>query len=130
MFGSLDFLYVPAPDMTRALDYYVRVLGGELVWKIRDADTVVAYVRVNSEGPALLLASHLEGDVPIFIYRITNLKETMQELRERGWRADGAPFQIPHGPCITFRDPNGQRLALYELVRPEANEHFRGRIDP
>ena len=130
MFGPLDFLYVPAPDMRRALDYYVSTLGGELVWKIRDGGTVVANVRLSTNGPALLLASHLDGEVPLFIYRVASLEETTKELSERGWRADGPAFEIPHGPCVTFRDPNGQRLALYELTRPEANEHFRGRIDP
>jgi hypothetical protein len=39
-------------------------------------------------------------------------------------------LEIPHGPCASFRAEGGQRLAVYELVRPEANAHFAGRIDP
>jgi hypothetical protein len=39
-------------------------------------------------------------------------------------------FEIPHGPCAAFRAEGGQRLAVYELTRPEATTHFDGRIDP
>src|SRR5262249_4650118 len=130
VFASLDFLYIPTPDVARAIEHYVSVLGAELVWKVRDGETVVANVRVSEDGPALLLASHLEGKVPILIYRVASLQAVMADLSRRGWQSEGEPFEIPHGPCVTFRDPSGQRFALYELVRPEVNEHFKGRIDP
>jgi predicted enzyme related to lactoylglutathione lyase len=128
-FESLDFLYVPAPDISSAVEYYVSVLGGELVWKIRDHGTVVANIRLSASGPALLLASHLEG-TPIFIYRVADLEATMASLAARGWTAEGEVFEIPHGPCVTFRDPRGQRLALYQRTRPEMDQRFAGRNDP
>ena len=109
--------------------FYVDVLGAELVWRIRDGETVVANVRVNATGPALLLANHLEGDVPILIFRVDNLKKLTAALRRRDWKPDGEPFEIPHGPCAELRDPSGQRFALYQLVRPEADAHFAGRFD-
>jgi predicted enzyme related to lactoylglutathione lyase len=130
MFESLDFLYVPAPDVDRAIEYYVSTLGAELIWKVRHGGTVVANVRLSRTGPALLLAGHLEGTVPILIYRVADLDAAMAELTARGWKSDGDPFEIPQGPCVTFRDPNGQRFALYQLLRPEMNERFAGRIDP
>jgi predicted enzyme related to lactoylglutathione lyase len=129
VFGSLDFIYTPAADVDRAVEYYVSVLSAELVWKIRDGQTVVAHVRLNAGGPAVLLANHLDGDAPIHIYRVDDLKATIADLRARGWTAERGPFELPPGPCVTFRDPNGQRLALYQLVRPNANEHFAGRND-
>lgn len=130
MFGSLDFLYVPAPDVNAAIQYYVRVLGAELIWEIHDEEAVVAQLRLSESGPALLLADHLEGSVPILIYRVEDLDATVAALRSRGWQPDSAPFEIPHGPCITFRDPGGQRFALYQLVRPEADAYLRGRHEP
>jgi hypothetical protein len=30
--------------------------------------------------------------------------------------------------CV-FHAPGGQRLAIYELTRPDANAHFMGRFD-
>ena len=130
MFESLDFLYVPAPDIDAAIQYYVSTLGADLVWKVRHHGTVVANLRMSGTGPALLLAGHLEGTVPILIYRVADLDATIADLKSRGWKSEGEPFEIPHGPCVTFRDPNGQRFALYQLVRPEMNERFAGRIDP
>lgn len=47
----------------------------------------------------------------------------------RGWTR-GEVFEIPHGPCCTFTASGGQRLAVYELTRPGATEHFLGRFDP
>jgi hypothetical protein len=40
MFESLDFVYIPAPDIESSVDYYKNILdyknilGGELLWKI------------------------------------------------------------------------------------------------
>jgi hypothetical protein len=34
LFESLDFLYVPAPDIDAAIGYYTGVLGSKLLWKI------------------------------------------------------------------------------------------------
>ncbi|MGI8685735.1 MAG: hypothetical protein ACR2MO_11735 [Acidimicrobiales bacterium] len=38
-------------------------------------------------------------------------------------------LEIPHGPCASFGLPDGQRAAVYQLVRPEAASCFDGRID-
>ena len=39
------------------------------------------------------------------------------------------PIEIPQGPCCSFQAPGGQRLAIYELARPEVEQHFVGRRD-
>ena len=129
MFQSLDFIYMPAAEIDASIDFYVDKLGAQLNWKIRDGETVVASLRIDGGGPQLLLASHLEGKVPILIYRVLKLADTVAEMRKLGWMPDGAQFEIPQGPCITFRDPNGQRFALYELIRPGVDRHFAGRMD-
>jgi hypothetical protein len=33
------------------------------------------------------------------------------------------------GPCCSFATPGGQRIAVYELTRPQVAEHFLGRRD-
>ena len=51
----------------------------------------------------------------------------------RALRASGVQLhelEIPHGPCASFVAEGDQRFAIYELVRPDANAHFSGRIDP
>ena len=129
MFLSLDYLYVPAPDIDDAVRYYTEQLGGKLIWKIRAFETWVAAVRLSASGPLVLLAAHLRGEIPILIYRVEHLESTVGILLARGWRAESGPFEIPNGPCYTFRDPGGLRLAIYENQRPDVAEHFVGRID-
>jgi catechol 2,3-dioxygenase-like lactoylglutathione lyase family enzyme len=129
MFLSLDYLYVPAKDIEASVRYYTEQLGGELVWKIHAFETWVAAIRLSGTGPMVLLAEHLRGDTPILIYRVERLESTITELRARNWIHESGPFEIPNGPCCTFRDPTGVRLAIYENQRPEVASEFAGRID-
>jgi predicted enzyme related to lactoylglutathione lyase len=129
MFLSLDYLYVPANDIEESVRYYTAQLGGELVWKIHAFNAWVAAVRLSPARPMVLLADHLRGETPILIYRVQRLESTIAELRARGWQAESGPFEIPNGPCYTFRDPTGVRLAVYENQRPQVEQEFAGRID-
>ena len=128
VFRSLDFVYVPTDDVDQAARRWVDELGAELVWKVRAMGTVVAQLRVSDEGPAILLSGHLEGPVPILIYRVDDYAAAVEELRAAG-AADLHEVEIPHGPCAAFRAPGGQRLAVYELARPQAEGFFSGRFD-
>lgn len=129
MFMSLDFLYVPCKRPGPIVAYYTEVLGGTLQFRVKAMGTEVAAVKLSEEGPIVLLAEHLEGNVPVFVYRVKDLSEAMRELERRRWKR-GEVFEIPHGPCCTFTAEGGQRLAIYELARPEANTYFLGRFDP
>jgi hypothetical protein len=42
MFGSLDFICVPAADVDAEAQRHVEALGAELVWKVRGMGTTVA----------------------------------------------------------------------------------------
>ena len=108
--------------------HYVEAFAADLRWKVRGMGTVVACLRVPGEGPAILLSGHLEGDVPVLIYRVDDYRATVAGLRAAGVDAVHE-LEIPHGPCASFRMAGGQRFAVYELVRPEAATHFDGRID-
>ena len=115
MFFSLDYLYVPAPNIDAAVSYYTEQLGGELVWKIHAFDTWVAAVRLSASGPMVLLAAHLHGNTPILIYRVEHLESTVASLHARGWRAESGPFDAVLGALIkvyrcrhALRRPNRQ----------------------
>src|SRR4051812_10655777 len=128
VFESLDYVYVPTADVDLAARRYQDELGAELVFKVRGMDMVVACVRVAKQGPAILLSGHLEGDVPILIYRVTDFDDAVARLRDVG--IDHIhQLEIPHGPCASFHVADGQRVAIYELTRPEAAASFDGRID-
>ncbi len=128
-FESLDYIYVPAPDFEAAVRFYTATIGGELRWRIHDGCVWVAAVRVAGTGPVILLASHLESRQTILIYRVASIADVRGRLVADGWSDVEEPFEIPQGPCLVFRDPGGQRLAVYERVRPQINDHFEGRMD-
>jgi len=124
---SLDYVYMPSADPDADARRWVETLGAEPVWKIRRFGTVVACLRVSDAGPAVILAGHLEGDVPILVYRVDDLAEAVASLRAAG--LDVHEFEIPPGPAARVDSPAGQPLALYELVRPGVVEGFAGRFD-
>jgi hypothetical protein len=128
LFGPLDFIYMPSRDTAADVEHFTNALGGELVFAIDAMDTRVAMVRLGEEPPALLLADHLEGERPVLVFRVSDLDATVKEIEARGGSA-GPRFGIPHGPICSLELPGGQRLAVYERTRPEADEHFAGRRD-
>jgi len=128
VFLSLDFIYVPTADVDAGVEHYVDVLGATLEWKVRGMGTVVAALRLDESGPAVLLSGHLEGETPILVYRVADYAAAVDRLRGQGMH-DIHELEIPHGPCASFRAAGGQRFAVYELVGPEAGTHFAGRVD-
>ena len=127
-FLSLDFVYTPSRDVPADLEYFTNTLGGRVVFAIDSDGTKVAAVELTIGPPLVVLADHLGGERPILVYRVDDLHATAAELERGGWKADRT-LEIPHGPCRSFRTPGGQRVAIYELTRPEVAEYFSGRVD-
>jgi hypothetical protein len=76
----------------------------------------------------VLLAGHLEGDQPVLVYRVADLEGAIAELHAREVEV-AARFEIPHGPGAELVNPGPQRVALYQLTRPEADRRLAGRRD-
>jgi len=128
IFESLDFLYVPAPNIQQSITYYTKVLDGELLWKIHAFGVWVACVKLSDKEPYILLANHIERKDLMLIYRVNNLDKARSELRARGWKEEKS-LEIPNGPCLTFRDPADNSIVIYENRRPDVMRNFKGRID-
>ena len=128
VFESLDYLYVPSRDVAADVAYFTDTLGGTLIFAIEAMGTRVAMIELTDGPPRVVLAGHLDGDQPIFVYRVTDLDAASRELRERGAEA-GHALEIPQGPVRSFVAPGGQRLAIYALTRPGVVESFSGRRD-
>lgn len=128
MFDSLDFLYMPSRDAAADIAHFVDGLGGTLIFAIERFGTRVAMVRMTDGGPPVLFAEHLEGDAPVLVYRVADLEGALSELEDRGVSV-AARFGIPHGPGAELAVPGPQRIALYELTRPEAPDRLAGRRD-
>lgn len=125
---AFDFLYLPSRDVAKDLAFYTDVLGAQIVFAIEAFGARVAEVRLSDSGPRLLLADHLEGEAPVLVHRVEDLDAAVTQLERRGLSVE-ARFGIPHGPCATFSTPGGQRLAIYQLTRPETDPRFAGRLD-
>jgi hypothetical protein len=109
-------------------NYFCSVLGGELVFAIEEWNTRVAMVRLSATPPDLLFTDHVDGERPILIYRVGDLRATLARLESEGWERE-AVFEIPQGPCCSFRTIGGHRIAVYQPTRPEVTTHFAGRRD-
>lgn len=127
-FEQLDFLYTPSSDVAADLTYFTDVLGGRVVFAIEAMGTKVAAIELTSSPPTVLLTDHVVGDRAILVFRVTNLDTTLAAQEAAGWIREHT-FDIPHGPCCSFRTPGGHRVALYQLTRPEVVSHFDGRRD-
>lgn len=103
-------------------------LVGSLIGGAIAATPRVAEVARSPVGPRLVLADHLDGEAAVLLHRVSLLDETLEELSARGLQPERR-VELPLGPCVTFRSPGGQRLGLYELTRPEVDQHFAGRAD-
>jgi hypothetical protein len=124
----LDFVYHPSRDVAADVEWFTGVLGADLVFAIDGMSTRVAMLELGPPPPHILLAGHLHGESPVLVYRVADLDSAMDELEARGW-SRGSRFDIPQGPICSFTAPGGQRLAIYELTRPEVGAAFAGRRD-
>ena len=127
-FEQLDYIYMPSLDVASDLAHFTDVIGAELVFAIDGMGTRVAMLALSDSPPFVLLADHVEGDVPILVYRVADMRGAMKELEGRGWKR-GHSLELPMGPAHSFTTPGGHRLAMYERSRPGVVESFRGRRD-
>lgn len=127
-FEQLDFLYMPSRDVAADARYWTEVLGGSLIFAVDGMGTRVAMVELTATPPRILLAGHLDGEAPVLVYRVSDLRGAMKELEARGWKRAGT-FEIPFGPVCSFIAPGGQHIAIYERSRPEVEAHFAGQFD-
>ena len=125
---QLAYLYMPSRNVARDTRHFTDVLGGRLVFAIEAMGTRVAMIALTDGPPRILLTDHLDGEQPILVYRVANLETATTELRDRGWEPDRT-LEIPQGPVASFRAPGGQRIAVFELTRPDVEASFEGRRD-
>lgn len=107
---------------------FTELLGGRLAFAVEGMGARVAMIELTDGPPHVLLADHLDGDRPIFVYRVDDLRKTVAALKRRGVK-DEHRLELPMGPCSSLTLPSGHRIALYEASRTGVLEHFLGRTD-
>src|ERR687892_301194 len=123
-----DFISMRSRDVAADGEYFADILGGRIVFAIEAMGARVSMIELTDQPPKLLLTDHLEGERPILVFRVRELERSLAELEGRGWKRERT-FEIPHGPCCSFEAPGGHRIAVYQLTRPEVEDHFEGRRD-
>ncbi len=120
-FGRLEYLYVGTSNTARDAAYYRDVLGGRVVFDLKEMGAHVVAIRLG-EGPLVLLADHRPAPSCMPLYVVDDLASVVKDLRKRGWKSDGRPFEIPPGLCYVFEDPSGNRFAIFRNDRPHMSE--------
>jgi hypothetical protein len=64
----------------------------------------------------------------VLVFRVDALEAAIAELEGGGVEIE-ARSEMPYGPIATLRTPGGQRMAIYELTRPERGASITGRFD-
>ena len=100
------------------------MLGAKTLWKVRHYGTTVAAVKISSSDIPLLLADHQAAPSCEPIFEVEDLKETETALKKRGWEPEGELFELPNGPCFIFKDPSGNRFAIFQDLRPSVTKYF------
>ena len=128
IFEQLDFIYMPSRDVAADVRYFTEVLGAQLTFAVEGMGTRVAMVELDRPAaappPGRAPRRRSAGDG----LSRRGYREAIDQLEASGWQR-GHRLEIPHGPVCSFTTPGGQRLAIYQLTRPEAGEHFVGRRD-
>ncbi len=63
-FEQLDYIYMPSRDVASDVRHFTDVLGAELVFAVDGMGARVAMLSLANSPPFVLLADHVEGDVP------------------------------------------------------------------
>ena len=114
---AVQLVSLPVSDQDRARDFYVDVLGFDLV-----ADTEMGpgmrWVQVRPPGAAtsITLVTWFEsmpaGEARGTVLETDDLEGDVARLRSLGVPVDGDIQQAPWGRYVTFTDPDGNGLVL------------------
>lgn len=118
---KIAIVQIGVPDMSRALEFYDRLLGFEVDSK----DAAPHFVTLKQDGVTLLLAKVEQPAVPgayptraqvVLNVATKDLRSELARLKEAG--ADlvhEAPQPFPLGAYAAVRDPGGNVLELVEF---------------
>ncbi|HEY8318262.1 MAG TPA: VOC family protein [Amnibacterium sp.] len=115
--SHVQLFSVPVTDQDRARDFYVDVLGFELIDDQR-MGPAMRWVRVRPPGAetAITLVTWFDsmpaGSVRGLVLETPDLEESARRLEEHGVTIEGGVQQAPWGRYVQFTDPDGNGLIL------------------
>jgi len=122
---KVQLFSIPVTDQDRARDFYVDVLGFDLI-----ADMPMGpgrrWVQVGPKGAqtTITLVTWFEsmppGSLTGIVLETTDLDADVALFSGRGLKFDGAIEQQPWGRFATFSDPDGNSFVLQASTNPRA----------
>ena len=122
----MDFRIELVPLAVSDVDRSVQFYGKEVGWNVDFDHTVhegLRFVQVTPPGSACSICFGLglemmpEGSKQMIQVVVDDADEALAYLRERGVACEGVDDQ-PWGRFVYFADPDGNRWALQQIVRP------------
>lgn len=119
---KIELIPLHVSDVDRAVKFY----GEQVGWNVDHDQTVhegLRFVQVTPQGSACSFCFGLgigmmpEGSSQFIQVVVPDADAALAYLRERGVEATGVDEQ-PWGRFVNFSDPDGNRWALQQIVRP------------
>jgi predicted enzyme related to lactoylglutathione lyase len=119
---KIELVPVPVEDVDRSVDFY----GNQVGWSVDFDQTVsdeLRFVQVTPPGSACSICFGTgfdmmpKGSSQFIQIVVASAEEARDYLRGRGVECSDVDEQ-PWGRFVTFNDPDGNRWALQQIVRP------------
>ena len=118
----IELIPLAVTDVDRSRDFYA-----SLGWNV-DHDRVVSpelrFVQVTPPGSACSICFGIgldmmpTGSSQFIQVVVSDADAALADLRERGVACEGVT-ELPWGRFVNFQDPDGNRWALQQVVRPD-----------
>jgi catechol 2,3-dioxygenase-like lactoylglutathione lyase family enzyme len=117
----IQLLSLPVRDQDRARDFYVEVLGFELVREMpMGPDARWVQVRPPGAATSITLVTWFDsmpaGSSAGLVLEVDDLDATITELRSRGLDLPSEIAEEPWGRFVTCSDPDGNGLILQQTA--------------
>ncbi len=121
---KIELIPLNVSDVDRAVDFY----GNRVGWSVDHDQTVhegLRFVQVTPQGSACSFCFGVgldmmpEGSTQMIQAVVPSAEAARDHLRSRGVECSDVDEQ-PWGRFVTFSDPDGNRWALQQVVRPGA----------
>jgi catechol 2,3-dioxygenase-like lactoylglutathione lyase family enzyme len=115
--SKVQVVSVPVSDPDRAKDFYVNVLGMELLQDMPMSDSM-RWIQVRPHGSEASITlvtwfpSMPAGSLKGLVLETPDLETTIAEVAAMGFAIEGDIDEQPWGRFVTFDDPDGNGIVL------------------
>jgi predicted enzyme related to lactoylglutathione lyase len=126
LFGKVDCVSIPVPDLDAALAFYSANLGHELIWRSSKA----AGLKLPGSNTELVL--HTDNRPMETDLAVDSVPDALVRFTSAGGKVLRGPFEIQIGRCAVVADPWGNVLVLLDASKGilQVDENRRVIEDP